>query len=134
MVPNSPTITWIKNLFTKNIRGAWESNRIGTDLPMAIHATYIHPRMYAQKSCFTINGMDEQGFMKVITNDNVIQGIQIDSGQVTEIIKQLREMGITHGAVPPKNSVLLESQQVTHILSLLLQAPIYLSFTNTPSK
>ena len=102
MVPNAPTITWIKNLYNKNIRGAWELNRIGTELPIAIHATYIHPRMHSQRSCFTINGIDDEGFNKVLPNENVIRGILIDEGEIPIIRKQLREMGITHGALFPE--------------------------------
>lgn len=48
-----------------NIRRAWEyptakEKRPGVDLPVAVHPTNIHPRLAAQKSCFTVHGKREQ--------------------------------------------------------------------------
>ena len=55
-------LTWLRssagsiNIGHENIRGAWEQDKIGVDLPIAIHPTYMHPRMMAQRSVFTIHG------------------------------------------------------------------------------
>jgi hypothetical protein len=37
------------NIDNLNVRGAWEKGCVGTDLPVAVHPTDIHPRMAAQK-------------------------------------------------------------------------------------
>lgn len=43
-----------------NIRGAWEADRIGTEYPVAIHPTNIHPRMSTQKKLLH-NSWDAEG-------------------------------------------------------------------------
>ena len=57
----SLVLTWIdpkgetRNIGFENIAGAWEGDRRGTKIPVAIPAgAYIHPRMSVQRSCFTI--------------------------------------------------------------------------------
>ena len=55
-------LTWVRpeepgiNIGHENIRGAWERDRRGVDLPVAVHPTYVHPRMGAQRSVFTVHG------------------------------------------------------------------------------
>jgi len=55
-------LTWFRpklpsiNIGHDNIRRAWEADKGSFDLPVAVHPTYIHPRMLAQRSVFTIHG------------------------------------------------------------------------------
>jgi hypothetical protein len=34
----------------ENLRGAWENDRFGVQLPLAIHPAYVHPRLRSQRS------------------------------------------------------------------------------------
>lgn len=55
-------LTWVKpkfgliNIGRENISAAWEQDNIGVNLPVAVHPTYMHPRMSAQRSVFTVHG------------------------------------------------------------------------------
>jgi hypothetical protein len=44
----------------ENLRGAWEEDRYGVPLPVAIYPTYVHARLRGQRSCFTIHGTDNK--------------------------------------------------------------------------
>jgi hypothetical protein len=55
--PTEFPLTWVRgenNIGSMNIRGAWEKDAIGTP-PVAVLPTNTHPRMSAQRSCFTIH-------------------------------------------------------------------------------
>ena len=66
-------LTWFgnKNIGTENIKAAWEINRDGTKLPIAIKPAYSDIRQVLQSSCFTIFGgetndlMNIDGFIKI---------------------------------------------------------------------
>lgn len=73
---------WIKkiNIAHENIACAWELGRHGergTQLPVAVEPTSIHPRMYAQHSYFTVHGRDERPLHTLLS----------------EALEQLREAG-----------------------------------------
>lgn len=62
--PNQPTITWTggqANPYHANVQAAWELDRGGTQFPVAIHPTNVHPLMSAQHACFTIHGQRKEG-------------------------------------------------------------------------
>jgi hypothetical protein len=91
--PNPPAF----NIGHENIHGAWERDKKGLDLPVAVHPTYIHPRMNAQRSGFTVHGRKKEPLdallpatmiakfeisnraRKVMLNDLAILGIQESS-------------------------------------------------------
>ena len=102
------------NLGNRNIRAAWESGNkteekrcdIATELPVAIHPTYIDPRISNQISRFTIWGNETCGLDKMpgINDDNKIlrkYSISLSGSesqikeQVAELRKSLRILGIT---------------------------------------
>jgi hypothetical protein len=55
---HDPGPSWSNPAF-ENLRGAWEQNRRGVLLPVAIYPTYVHARLRGQRSCFTIHGTDK---------------------------------------------------------------------------
>lgn len=72
-------LTWFRppqetriNIGNENIRGAWENDLRGLDLPVAIQPTYLHPRMSAQRSVFTIHGKRKLPLNELIPKDNKI--------------------------------------------------------------
>ena len=83
-----------------NIRGAWEKDTIGTNIPVAILPTYIHNRMNMQKSCFTIHGR-EKSSLNLQVNSSILKKYVIDPGSVSKMRKDLRIFGITNTSVYP---------------------------------
>src|SRR3989344_9062275 len=70
MKDNEFPLTWVHpeggiNIGSENFRGAWELDSRGVELPVAIHPTNIHPRMSAQRSCFTIHGKNKSSINAV---------------------------------------------------------------------
>lgn len=106
-VPNEPTLTWIPgppknpNIYNLNIRAAWESNFEGTDLPVAIHPTNIHPRMSGQHSCFTIHGRSREGLCNMVGDDCLIR-YQIRFPDQGEALHRLRRLGISESTLFPE--------------------------------
>lgn len=58
---------FIPQIGNTNIHAAWVGNsNIGTEFPIAIFPTYVHSRMNAQKSCFTIHGRKEKPLSELV--------------------------------------------------------------------
>lgn len=89
------------NIGNVNIRAAWEKdNNLGTDLPVAIYPTYIHERMNAQRSCFTIQGRKKVSLANLV-DERVLKKYIISPRAVTSMRNDLRTIGITHTSVFP---------------------------------
>src|ERR1700730_15140398 len=63
-------ITWVRHLgasnpVAENIAGAWEYDRAGVQLPAAFVPPYVHPRMAAQQSRFTVHGRKKTSLSKL---------------------------------------------------------------------
>jgi hypothetical protein len=84
------------NAGSLNIKAAWETDKGGTDFPYAILPTYVHPRMSAQKSRFTIWGKDKRPLndMEGIDED-ILRCYKIDRSKVANLRRDLQIMGIT---------------------------------------
>lgn len=102
---NQFPLTWVKpkeklNIGFENIRGAWFSDKHGMDLPVAVHPTNIHPRMSAQRSCFTVHGKKKQNM-----NDLVPPGIlikyEIEPSVKQSMLVELHMLGISHSTIFP---------------------------------
>jgi hypothetical protein len=90
------------NFANINIRGAWEHDRIGTEFPIAIYPTSIHPQMSTQKSCFTIHRKSHPPLSTFLNDDALIKFEIAESDVVIESFKHdLRLLGITHSTVYP---------------------------------
>jgi hypothetical protein len=88
------------NIGSENFRGAWESDRRGTDFPIAVHPTNIHPRMSAQKSCFTIHGKKKIPICDLVDERILIKYI-IKEECITTMRRDIRIMGISHSSLFP---------------------------------
>jgi len=100
-------LTWFQpkgekiNVGNINIRGAWEKDRCGVDLPVAIHPTNIHPRMSAQKSCFTVHGRKKKSLNELV-DPQILKRYVVNPKHSKETLKELRMLGISHTTIFPE--------------------------------
>jgi hypothetical protein len=110
---NEFPLTWVKpdpastfvNIAEINIEAAWLKDRVGTELPVAIHPTNIHPRMSVQRSCFTIHGKKKESLKKLLDDVNFkyIKKyiIDVNKAKKTQMLQDLRMLGISHATLFP---------------------------------
>ena len=84
----------------ENLRGAWEEDRLGVELPVAIYPTYVHARLRAQRSCFTIHGKRKEGLHNLVS-DSILKRYLIDPTSRDAIRDDLRLFGITDSVAFP---------------------------------
>jgi hypothetical protein len=87
------------NIGNINIRGAWEQDSVGVDNPVAVHPTNIHPRMSAQRSCFTVHGKQKKGLN--VLAQAVVRRYAIDETAKSQMQTDLCMLGIDHSLVFP---------------------------------
>ena len=87
----------LPNIGAMNVRLAWGDPGAGTDLPVAVHGTSIHPRITARRavSPFTI-----QRPLSEIVPDRVLRQYHIQ-GPLNSIRADLRMIGITYSTMFP---------------------------------
>ena len=87
-----------------NIRLAWErgeaQTKLGPQKPIAVHPTSIHPRITAQKGCFTIHGRNHDSLSKQV-GPRILRRYAVNTRKFGDIRKQLRMLGITHSTIYP---------------------------------
>lgn len=88
------------NIGNLNIRGAWEKDKVGTIMPVAIHPTHIHPRISTQKSCFTIHGKNKACISDLV-NSRILRKYIIKRNEIEQFKRDLRLLGITHSSLYP---------------------------------
>jgi hypothetical protein len=88
------------NIGNVNIRRAWGERNQGTDLPVAIHPTSIHPRVTAQKSCFTIHGKKELP-LSTLVGERVLRSYVVDPKSVGRMRADLRMSGMSYSTIFP---------------------------------
>jgi hypothetical protein len=103
--PNEYGLTWVEaegNVANENFQRAWlkRDRRRGTESPVAIQPTSIHPRMSAQRSCFTIHGKREEPLSDLIAPRH-LKRYAIESSQRSGMLQDLRMLGISHASVFP---------------------------------
>lgn len=88
------------NLGSLNIRGAWEDDRVGAELPVAILPTNIHPRMSVQRSCFTVHGRKKKPLEELFPGD-YLKKYPVDPNEENKkrMLRDLRLLGIDHSTV-----------------------------------
>lgn len=106
VTPRAYALTWFSgvqnvNIGNLNIRGAWESDAVGTALPVAIKPTYVHPRMAAQKSCFTIHGKIKKPIPELVP-ESVLARFRIRPRAIPGIRRNMEMLGVTHTSVYPE--------------------------------
>src|SRR5262249_32719804 len=77
----------------ENLRGAWEQDQHGGDLPVAIYPTYVHPRLRAQRACFTIHGKRKDGLNSLV-RDTLLKRYDIDPARRTSTLTSLSSLGV----------------------------------------
>ncbi len=101
------SLTWFagemasSNLGNINIRGAWEHDGPGVDLPVAVHPTNIHPRMTVQRSCFTVHGKRKDSLSALVRDKDILKCYSIDAGCAKTMLDDLRILGITRATLFP---------------------------------
>jgi hypothetical protein len=93
-------LTWIENnLGSVNINGAWEEDRKGVALPVAIFPTSTHPRVSVQRSCFTVHGKEKSSLAVLVPEQ--LRCYVIDPAARTQMMEDLRLLGISHSTLFP---------------------------------
>jgi hypothetical protein len=105
-------LTWFRpegsiNIGSVNVAAAWEHDQGGTELPVAIKPTYIHPRMSAQKSCFTVWGSNKGPLHEIVPSD-ILRMYRIRRNSIGRMTRELRVMGITRSSLFPELDGLAE--------------------------
>jgi len=105
--------TWVqRRLGINNFQYAFATNDTrlrkptATKYPIAIQPTYIHIRMLAQKSCFTIHGLATKGFEALFNNSDLVKNKYfrkyiIKNKHANRILIDLKTAGITNSTVFP---------------------------------
>ena len=92
-----------KNIASANINAAWQGDRGGIDLPVAIAPTYIHTRIPAQKSCFTVHGNRKESLYEILKDTDILRKyvIDIDESERKKMLGELRILGVSHATLFP---------------------------------
>lgn len=99
-------LTWITpsdgsiNIGSANIRAAWEKGKTPLELPVAIKPTYIHPRMNAQKSCFTVHGSKDKPIPDLVPS-TILKKYVIMPSRREKMLRDLAMLGITYSNLFP---------------------------------
>lgn len=97
-------LTWFKpekgtNVGTENIRGAWQLDSLGTELPVAVLPTNIHARMSVQRSCFTVQGKRKDSLAEQTLE--LLKRYEISESERGAMRNDLRLLGISHSTLWP---------------------------------
>lgn len=101
-------LTWVTsvpviNVASANINAAWQDDKGGIDMPVAIAPTYIHARIPAQRSCFTVHGNKKESFYTILNGADFLKKYVINEGKSTReaMLDELRILGVSHAALFP---------------------------------
>lgn len=84
----------------ENLRGAREQDGPGVPLPLAIHPTYVHPRLRSQRSCFTIHGK-RKGGLDTLVPKSILRRYVVDPAYRQSMFRDVGLLGITDSVVFP---------------------------------
>jgi hypothetical protein len=97
-------LTWVDhagaNPAFENINGAWIQDKRGVQFPVAVYPHYIHARLRAQRSCFTVHGKRKQG-LDTLVPDRILKSYAIDPDCRESMLNELRTLGVTDSVVFP---------------------------------
>lgn len=96
----NPRAAGVVNIANQNMRGAWEQDRVGVDLPVAVHPTYVHSRLRAQHACFTVHGKRKDS-LHVLVPDSILKRYVIDPTCRLAIRRELAVLGVTESVAYP---------------------------------
>lgn len=94
--------------------------------PVAVQSTFVHPRMRAQRSCFTIHGSRNDSFEEQFAETNfvtekMLQKYIIDGDSFPRIRSELRLLGISHATAFPDLDGL--SEEIRQDFALEFESP-----------
>jgi len=104
---NIYAITWCHpdpcniNIGYENIRSAWENDRGRVEFPVAISPTYVHQRIPAQRSCFTVHGKRKESMCTLLFGKDVLKKYVIDQRNPIKMLEELRTLGVSWGSLFP---------------------------------
>jgi hypothetical protein len=97
-------LTWVdhagRNPAFENIAGAWVLDQQGVQLPVAVYPHYIHARLRAQRSCFTVHGKRKRG-LDTLVPDKILKRYAVDPNCRESMLNELRTLGITDSVAFP---------------------------------
>jgi len=91
-----------RNIGLSNFRAAWSAGPYAyeTAYPVPIRPAYVHPRMIAQLSCFTIYGTDHRSLVEMLEGHDCLIKFIIEMPK-QETLAQLRTLGVTYVNLMP---------------------------------
>jgi hypothetical protein len=94
------------NIGFENIAGAWQDDKRGVKLAVAVQPTNIHPRMTAQRSCLTVHGLEKKSLCELLSahapEKNILRKYIIDSSKSKEVLEDLRILGVSRTTLFPE--------------------------------
>lgn len=99
-------LTWFSprdgriNIGHESIRAAWEQRSSRINLPVAITPTYIHPRMSAQRSCFTIHGRQERPLNDLVSSA-ILRQYVVEPRAIPALHRDLSILGVMEATAFP---------------------------------
>jgi hypothetical protein len=90
------------NIAFENIRSAWEIDTGKLDLPVAVLPTTVHPRMTAQRSCFTVHGKIKVSLSKLVESKDIVKQYIIEPTEAKRMFGHLRILGISEATLYPE--------------------------------
>jgi FRG domain len=88
------------NVAAENIAGAWENDGPGVELPVAVHPTYVHARLRAQRGCLTIHGKKKDSLRALVPN-TILKRYQVDPACRSTIRTELFTLGVAESMAFP---------------------------------
>jgi len=88
------------NIAAENIRGAWEQDRPGVPLPVAVYGNYVHGRVRAQRGCFTVHGKRKESLQALVPGA-ILRRYEIDPECLSSMAQNLAALGVTAAVAYP---------------------------------
>jgi hypothetical protein len=99
------------NVAAENVAGAWENDGPGGPLPVAVHPTYVHARLRAQRACFTIHGKKKDS-LRALVPDTILKRYEVDPACRSVIRNDLFTLGVAEStAFPDLDGIARELKQ-----------------------
>ena len=91
------------NVGLMNFQDAWTggSGEKATEYPVPVYPTFIHPRMAAQLSCFTIYGSRKESMVDMVECDEKWLCRYRIQMNMEKTLRELRIMGVSYGNLLP---------------------------------
>jgi hypothetical protein len=94
--PPAPRI----NVAAENIHGAWEEDKVGVSYPVAVHPSYVHGRLRAQRSCFTVHGKRKESLQALVPT-TALRRYTVEKSRRDSIFADLVTLGVTESVAFP---------------------------------